>query len=154
MPSNESIETVYYSSLYRHGVDEKRRLQIPSKWRSSDPNIVYTLITWPKGTVQDACLLVLPPAEFEALVQKMKSMPYSDPTAEALRRIIGTRSDRMPLDKSGRIMISEKMAKAVGIEKEAVLVGMLDRFEIWNPEKYDLASAMDAQMAPEAFKMI
>lgn len=154
MSESDFSAAIFYNSLYRHGVDEKRRVQIPAKWRPAQAEIEFTLILWPKGTLQEACLLVLPPAEWMALVQKLKAMPFADPKAEALRRLLGTRSDRVALDKSGRICLPEQMAKAVGIEKEAVLVGLVDRFEIWNPDRYQAASAVDEQLSPEAFKLI
>jgi len=154
MTSNESNEQTYYHSLYRHGVDDKRRLQIPAKWRPKQPDVEFTLIPWPKGTQKDACLLVLPPPERDALVQKLKAMPYADPKAQTLRRLVGTKSDQAALDKAGRICLPDAMAKLVGIEKEAVLVGMLDRFEIWNPERYAAACAVDEELAGEAFSLI
>jgi DNA-binding transcriptional regulator/RsmH inhibitor MraZ len=46
------------------------------------------------------------------------------------------------------------MAAAAGIKEEAMLVGLLDRFEIWNPERYEKVRASDAVMAQEAFKMM
>jgi MraZ protein len=153
MQPNVSIEQVYYSSCYRHGVDEKRRVQIPAKWRASASEVL-TLILWPKGAVSEACLLVLPPSEWQALVQKLKEMPFADPKAQALRHLLGKKSDRVTLDKGGRICLPEGMAKAAGIEQEAMLVGLVDRFEIWNPERYAAASAVDDQLLPEAFKLI
>ena len=117
-------------------------------------DVQFTLVLWPKGSEKEACLLVLGPDDWQALVQKIKGMPYSDPTAQALRRILGTKSDRVMLDKAGRICVPEWMAKAVIIEKEAVLVGLLDRFEIWNPERYATTSAVDEQLLPEAMKLI
>jgi len=112
------------------------------------------LVLWPKGTLPEACLLVLPPQEWLALVQKLKAMPYADPKAEALRRLLGKKSDRVTLDKGGRICLPEVMAKAAAIDKEAMLVGLVDRFEIWNPERYLAASAVDDELLPEAFKLI
>ena len=153
MPSEEPSEPIYYNSIYRHGVDEKRRVQIPAKWRPARP-VVLTLLLWPKGTLPEACLLVLPPQEWQALVQKLKAMPYAEPNAEALRRLLGKKSDRVTLDKGGRICLPEAMAKSAAIDKEAMLVGLVDRFEIWNPERYLTASAVDDQMLPEAFKLI
>lgn len=153
MPSNRPSEPIYYNSLYRHGVDEKRRVQIPAKWRPAEPEVL-TLVLWPKGTMPEACLLVLPPREWEALVQKLKAMPFADAKAEALRRLLGKKSDRVTLDKGGRICVPEAMAKAAAIEKEAMLVGLLDRFEIWDPERYRTASAVDDELLPEAFKLI
>jgi DNA-binding transcriptional regulator/RsmH inhibitor MraZ len=46
------------------------------------------------------------------------------------------------------------MAKAASIGKEAMLVGLVDRFEIWSPERYETASAVDEELLPEAFKLI
>jgi MraZ protein len=154
MSQSASNEPIYYNSFYRHGVDEKRRVQIPAKWRPTDGEIQLTLILWPKGTMQEACLLVLPPDEWTALVQKLKSMPFADPKAEALRRLLGKKSDRVTLDKGGRICLPEAMAKAAAIDKDAMLVGLVDRFEIWNPERYKAASVVDEELSPEAFKLI
>jgi len=153
MPSKPSSEPVYYNSLYRHGVDEKRRVQIPAKWRTPETEVL-TLVLWPKGVMPEACLLVLPPKEWEALVQKLKAMPFADPKAETLRRLLGKQSDRVTLDKGGRICLPEAMAKAAAIGEEAMLVGLLDRFEIWDPERYQSASAVDDELLPEAFKLI
>src|ERR1043166_10180563 len=91
MRSEPPSEQIYYNSFYRHGVDEKRRVQIPAKWRPTEPEVL-TLVLWPKGALAEACLLVLPPKEWEALVQKLKAMPFADPRAEALRRLLGRKS--------------------------------------------------------------
>src|SRR6266581_1047816 len=108
MEPEETIETTYYNSLYRHGVDEKRRIQVPAKWRPARAGVEFTLVLWPKSK-EGPCLRVLPPVE---------------------------------------------MAKAVDIKDEAILVGLLDRFEIWNPERYQKVKASDAVMAQEAFKLM
>lgn len=155
MPSTDTEnETIHYTSLFRHGVDEKRRVQIPAKWRPSEPDVEFTLILWPNGGQPDANLLVLPPAEMKALAEKIRGMSSADPKASALRRLIGSKSASVACDKVGRICIPDSMAKAVGIEDEAVLVGLVDRFEIWSPERYETVSAVDAALLPEAFKLI
>src|SRR3954447_7756008 len=154
MPNSVTNEVIYYNSLFRHGVDEKRRVQIPAKWRPSEPDVEFTLIPWPNGALSEANLLVLPPAEMNALAEKIRSMPFADPKASALRRLLGSKSASVSLDKGGRICLPEAMAKAVGIDKEAVLVGLVDRFEIWSPERYETVSAVDAALLPEAFKLI
>jgi MraZ protein len=154
MSASVSSVTIYYNSLYRHGVDDKRRLQIPAKWRPADAGVEFTLILWPNRKTPDACLLALPPQEWETLVQKLKALPFSDPSAEALRRLLGRKSDRVALDKSGRICLPEGMAKSAGIEKEATLLGLVDRFQIWNPERFESASAGDDELMEKAFALI
>ena len=153
MSENGNAEPLF-NSLYRHGVDEKRRIQIPAKWRPTQRETVLTLILWPNGAQQDACLLVLPPKVSRVLVEKLTAMPFGDPKAEALRRFLGEKSDTVTCDKAGRITLPESMAKKVEIEKEAVLNGMFDRFQIWNPERYEASRAAVDALAPEAFKLI
>jgi MraZ protein len=152
--SASNAKIIYYNSLYRHGVDDKRRLQIPSKWRPAEEGVELTLLLWPKASMPDACILVLPPEEWMALVQKLKALPFADPKAETLRSIIGQKSDRVTLDKGGRICLPETMAKAAEIEREAVLLGLVDRFQIWNPERFQLANNIDEQLSNEAFRQI
>jgi len=153
MPDNVATEQIYYNSLYRHGVDEKRRVQIPSKWRPAQPGIEFTMIVWPKYEV-GPCLRVLPPKEMAQLMEALDAMPNGDKNKTILKRIIGSESVQVTLDKAGRICLPEEMAAAAGIKNEAVLVGLLDRFEIWNPARHEKVKATDAVMAHEAFKLM
>jgi len=154
MPTNHAKTTMLYNSVYRHGVDEKRRLQIPAKWRPTEENFEFTMVLWPGAVPQQPYLLVLPPEPLRLLMEKIKTMPYSDPKADSLRRLLGKKSDQVVLDKGGRICLPEMMAKGAAIETEAVLIGSLDRFEIWNPDRYEAASKVDDALASEAFKLI
>ena len=140
--------------MYKHGVDEKRRLQIPAKWRPTQENFEFTVILWPSSATKEGYLLVLPPDLMHGLLAKLKEMPYSDPKADSLRRLLGRNSDQVSVDKAGRICLPEAMAKGARIEREAVLIGSWDRFEIWNPERYEATSRVDDALAPEAFKLI
>ena len=97
---------------------------------------------------------MLPPVEMAELMRDLDAMPNTDPNKVVLKRFIGSESVQVALDKSGRICLPEEMAKAVDIKDEAILVGLLDRFEIWNPERYQKVKASDAVMAQEAFKLM
>jgi MraZ protein len=153
MAQNDNNEPTYYNSLYRHEVDEKRRVQIPAKWRPTESGIELTLVLWPKAK-EGPCLRVLPPQQMAKLMRDIDAMPNSDPNKVVLKRFIGSKSEQVALDKSGRICLPEEMASAAGISEKAVLVGLLDRFEIWSPERYEHAEASDAVLAPDAFRMM
>jgi MraZ protein len=153
MALNETTETTCYNSMYKHGVDEKRRVQIPAKWRPTEPGTELTLMLWPKAK-EGPCLRVLPPEQMAKLVREVNAMPNSDSNKVVLKRFIGSESEQVTLDKAGRICLPEKMAREAGIGEEAVLVGLLDRFEIWSPERYENVKASDAVMAQEAFKLM
>ncbi len=155
MDPNETIGRTYYNSLYRHGVDEKRRVQIPAKWRPAEPGTELTLVLWPKSK-EGPCVRVLPPQKMADLMREIDAMPSSDPNKGVLKRFIGSGSVQVALDKAERICLPEEMGEAAGIEigEEAVLVGLLDRFEIWNSERYEKVRAADEIMAHEAFKLM
>lgn len=153
MDSSENSEPTYYNSSYRHGVDEKRRVQIPAKWRPTQPGVELTLVLWPKSQA-GPCVRVLPPQQMAALMKDLSAMPNSDPNKVVLKRFIGSESVQAPLDKTGRICLPEEMAKAAGITDQVVLVGLLDRFEIWSPQRYEQVKATDAVLAQEAFKLM
>jgi MraZ protein len=153
MELNETSEPTYYNSVYRHGVDEKRRVQIPAKWRPAKPGTELTLVLWPKAK-EGPCLRVLPPQQMAKLMRDVDAMPNSDASKVVLKRFIGSESVQVTLDKAGRICLPEKMARDAGISDEAVMVGLLDRFEIWSPERCDKVRASDAIMAQEAFKLM
>ena len=153
MELNETTEPTYYNSLFRHGVDEKRRVQIPAKWRPVKPGTELTLILWPKAK-EGPCINVLPPLQMAKLVRYVDAMANSDSSKGVLKRFIGSESVQVTLDKAGRICLPEKMATDAGITGEAMLAGCLDRFEIWSSERWDRVKASDSVMAQEAFKLM
>ena len=87
-------------------------------------------------------------------MRDVDAMPNSDSNKVVLKRFIGSESVQVTLDKAGRICLPEKMARDAGLGGDAVLVGLLDRFEIWSPERYEKVKASDAIMAQEAFKLM
>jgi len=153
MSDAQTEEPTVYNSSYRHGVDEKRRVQVPAKWRPEEDGVELTMILWPKHQAGN-CLRVLPPLEMAQLMADIDAMPNGDPNKVVLKRFIGSESVQVSLDKAGRICLPDEMARAAGIKDEVVLVGLLDRFEIWNPTRYETVKATDAVMAAEAFKLM
>ncbi len=153
MEPKKTVEPTYYNSLYQHGVDGKRRVQIPAKWRPSESSVELTVVVWPQSN-EGPCLRVLPPEQMARLMRDIDAMPNTNPNKVSLKRFIGSESVQIALDRVGRICLPEQMAKAAGITNQAVLVGLLDRFEIWSPERFAKVKASDAIMAQEAFKLM
>jgi MraZ protein len=153
MNDTQTMEPTYYNSCYRHGVDEKRRVQIPAKWRPEKEGVELTMILWPKHQAGN-CVRVLPPLEMAQLMADIDAMPNGDPNKVVLKRFIGSESVQVSLDKAGRICLPDEMARAAALKDEVMLVGLLDRFEIWNPTRYETVKAADAVMATEAFKLM
>lgn len=153
MEESQCIGPTYYTWQYRHKVDEKNRVSVPAQWRPAEAGTVLTLMVWPKSN-EGICLRVLPPKKMESMAKDIEAMPSDDPKKSVLKRFFGSRSTQVTLDKVGRITIPDEMAKAAGIKKEAVLVGVVDAFEIWNVERYARVESSDEIMAQEAFKRL
>jgi MraZ protein len=152
--SDETVNAVQcFNSLYQQRVDEKRRVQIPSKWRPADSSTELTVIYWPQNTA-GACLRVLPPQQLDRLMKTLDAMSNDDPKKVPMKRFIGSNSEQVVVDKAGRICLPEKMARDAGLGKEVVLVGLLDRFEIWSPERYEKVSTADSLLAQDAFRLM
>jgi len=153
MPDAVVIERTY-NGLYHHKVDNKRRVPIPFRWRPEEAEgVEFTLIVWPKHQA-GVCLRVLPPDQWAKLRAAIDAMPNNDPNKSVLKRSIGTRSAQAKLDSVGRITIPDDMAEAADITNEAVLAGMMDRFEIWNPKRYAQVNVLDNALESKAFDMM
>jgi MraZ protein len=151
--SDAPNKKIFFNSKYLHGMDEKRRVQIPAKWRPAEESVEFTVIAWPKHQA-GTCLRVLPPDKLEKLVAEIEAMPNSDPCKDVLRRVVGGNSEQVTLDTAGRLCLPEQMAAAAGIKNEALLVGMFERFEIWEPARYKQVEAADAVHQAKAFEMM
>ncbi len=150
MEPEQTSGPTYYNGTYEHGVDDKRRLSVPARWRPSQSGTELTLVLWPKEKA-GACIRVLPPQKMADLMRDIDAMPNSDPNKTFLKRFIGSRSVQVTLDSVGRICLPDEMAKGAGIKEKAVLVGLLDRFEIWSPERHETLSRADDVRAQDAF---
>jgi MraZ protein len=113
----------------------------------------FTLVVWPKHQA-GICLRVLPPDQLAKLRADIDAMPNSDPNKSILKRSIGASSAQAKLDSVGRITIPDDMAEAADITNEAVLTGMMDRFEIWNPKRYAQVKLLDNALLGKALEMM
>ncbi len=135
-----------------YSLDASRRVMLPSDWRPTDKKVVFRVILWPIGAGQH--LLVLPPARWNVMLEKLRAKSLMDVRVAALERTIGATSAALVMDAQGRLCLPDKLAAAAGLEKEALFVGRLDKFEIWNPQRYQAAAPVDVELAAALAKEI
>lgn len=116
---------------FNHSIDAKGRLIIPSKFRENlGENFVIT-----KGL--DGCLFLYPDSEWKIFEEKLRTLPLTNKDARIFTRFfLGSAVDG-GLDKQGRVLISSALRNFANLEKEVVLVGVLDRVEIWDKAKWE-----------------
>src|SRR3954462_14992915 len=122
----------FYTGLYRHTLDDKGRLTIPSAWRYAHEE-ADTFLATPHP---DGYLSVLPPGEVDRLHEKISAMKLSDAGAQAFTARFFSQTQSFSFDKSGRVGLAGDLLKHAGIGKDAVLVGSLTKFNIYNPTRW------------------
>jgi len=141
MSAEASKEPVDYLFVYTHAVDEKRRVQIPAKWRPppEERDYKFRLLFWKPVGQPAPCLLGLPPDKWRQLRDRLAARAFSDPKAEAVRSSIAENCDVVGLDSAGRICLPQPLAAAAGITGQAVLRGMTEYFQVWSQENYRIS---------------
>lgn len=116
---------------FQHGVDTKGRLFIPAKLREGlGERFVVT-----KGL--ENCLFVFPPAEWESFGAKLKELPMASGAARAFTRLLFSGATEVEPDAQGRILLPSTLREYAGLEKEAVIVGVSSRVEIWSQPRWE-----------------
>lgn len=116
---------------YHHNIDEKGRLIIPSKFRDEiGNNFIVT-----KGL--DGCLFVYSLSEWENIVNKLQKLPFTKKDARTFTRFFLAGATMQEFDKQGRINLVSSLSLYAGLKKECVIIGVNDRLEIWDLEKYN-----------------
>lgn len=133
-----------YVGLFRHNLDGKNRLTIPSKWRfAGDEDEVYLGVPHPDGYIA-----VLPPAEKDRLYEKVAEIGMSNRSAQDFLHRFFASADSFGCDKQGRISLNQTLVSHAGIGKASVLVGTMTRFAIWSPERWEI---MNSRTTGDAF---
>ena len=113
---------------YEHTLDAKGRLSMPAKLRR-DMGEAF-IVT--KGL--DGCLFAFSQEEWKNFETKLKSLPLSDKNARNFVRFFLAGATECELDKQGRFLIPSNLREAGKLEKEAVIIGVGTRLEIWNKD--------------------
>ena len=118
---------------YKHNLDNKGRLAIPSKFRVSlKKGAVVT-----KGL--DNCLFLYSKEEWKKEAKKFSNLPVSQSKARAIARHTLAGAMEVSFDNQGRINLPSYLIKFANLKKKAVVAGLYDRLEIWDEniwEKY------------------
>ena len=116
---------------YEHTIDAKGRISMPAKIRK---DMGETFIVT-KGL--DGCLFAFSQEEWLNFETKLKSLPLSDKNARNFVRFFLAGATECEIDKQGRFLIPNNLRIAANLEKEAVIIGVGTRLEIWNKSTWE-----------------
>ncbi len=117
---------------YKHTIDAKKRLAIPSKLRKElGAKMVIT-----KGL--DNCLWILPLNQWNKLAEKLSQLPLGQRDTRGFNRIMLAGASEVKLDKLGRILIPDYLKRYADLKKNVLIAGVYNRVEIWDEAKWNL----------------
>ena len=115
---------------YEHSLDVKGRLILPAKIREDmgDKFIVT------KGL--DGCLFGFSQNEWTNFEEKLKTLPLTNKNARDFVRFFLSGATECEIDKQGRFLIAGNLREYANLEKDAIIIGVGTRIEIWTREKW------------------
>ena len=128
---------------YEHSLDVKGRLILPAKIREDmgDKFIVT------KGL--DGCLFGFSQNEWTNFEEKLKTLPLTNKNARDFVRFFLSGATECEIDKQGRFLIAGNLREYANLEKDAIIIGVGTRIEIWNRESWKQYSSAENISADE-----
>ncbi len=130
-------------------LDTKGRLAIPTRYREwlreeCDGQLVCTI------DISNPCLLLYPLPEWEAIERKLNALSNMNPLERRLQRLLLGYACECELDGNGRLLLSAPLREHAGLDKAVMLVGQLNKFEIWSADRWRQQVEDDIQALPQA----
>ncbi|QIQ20963.1 division/cell wall cluster transcriptional repressor MraZ [Zophobihabitans entericus] len=125
-------------------LDNKGRLAIPTRYREALTNGLVCTVD-----LYQPCLLLYPLAEWEVIEQKLATLSSMNPVERRIQRLLLGHATECQMDNAGRILIAGTLRQHANLDKSIMLVGQLNKFELWDETRWQQQIAQDIALAPE-----
>lgn len=133
-------------------LDEKKRMALPKRVREQVGEVTQLFVT----PGPDQTLWIYTKDELERLSAKLDETPATDAEARVFRRLFFAQMEAVDLDRTGRILIPDRLVQFAGLEHEVVLLGVRDHLELWSTPRWQSYLAEHGpkfdKVAEEAFR--
>ena len=82
-------------------------------------------------------LLIYPEPNWRPVEARLLALPSGNPTLKRYQRLVLGHAETLEMDSAGRILLPSRLRELTGLDKEVALVGMGNRFELWNAQEWD-----------------
>lgn len=126
----------FFTSEYETRLDSKGRIVLPSRIKAQlpDPGGSGNEVVIRRGF--EPCLILYPMVEFKKVFSKISGLSEFNEEYRSLQRNFFSGTATVELDGNGRFLVPKSMLTYAQLDKDAILVGMGNKVEIWNPELY------------------
>lgn len=124
-----------FTGQFQYSIDSKGRINVPAKFRQSlSPDSDDTFVIT-RGL--DPCLWIYPLEEWERIEDELRNLSFLRPKERRFIRQMVRWATPTQYDKQGRITIPGGLLKMAELQDEALIIGYLNKIEVWNPDKLD-----------------
>lgn len=116
-------------------VDSKGRMAIPAKMRGELPPEARGTFTATRGI--ETCVVLYPQNRWQEMEEELMDLNMFQRKARMFVRTIVRWAEEVSLDSQGRVVLPRRLQEFAGIDGEVVVIGQLDRIEIWDPATLD-----------------
>lgn len=125
-------------------IDAKGRIGIPTRYRERlaercGGRLVIT-VALSKEIDRHRGLAAYPLPDWEAIERKLRGIPSFDSDAQDILTLLSMHAHECTLDAQGRVLVPPSLRQLADLGKRLVLVGKVDRFELWNEEAWNARS--------------
>jgi MraZ protein len=133
--SGKAIKTCMFIGEYKHTLDEKKRISIPSKFKAKlGKKVVVT-----RGL--DNCLFIYPVKEWAKIAEKLARLGMGKREQRGFNRFMLGGATEISIDGVGRILIPETLKNFAKIKSKVVFAGVFNRIEVWNDKAWETYTA-------------
>lgn len=136
---------------HEHNLDDKGRLSLPSKFRERlGASFIVT-----KGL--DRCLFIYSMSEWENIDRRLRELSTTKSDARSFARMFFAGAAECECDKQGRINIPPQLREHADLSREAVVIGVGNRVEVWSRDRwreYSQEALLDYEKIAEELQAI
>ena len=134
---------------YAYSLDSKGRVNVPAKFRQSlsEDNENTFVIT--RGV--DPCIWVYPLSHWKEIESNLSSLSSISKIHRTFVRNTARYASPSTYDKQGRITLTPSLIEYADLDKDALIIGMINKMEIWNPDRLDETDQQNMEIDPAAY---
>jgi MraZ protein len=123
---------------YLHQIDAKGRISLPAPFRRSHETTSFVLVH-----VQPEALSLYPEDAWLEVQHALREMAKRNPEYRPMILRITANASEVTPDKQGRVLVPDRLRRGVGLDSEALIVGAIDRVEIWEPGRFEASTSVE-----------
>lgn len=144
--------TQTFTGEFRYSIDAKGRVNIPAKFRKALPETSEDTFVVTRGLDENIAAYSLD--KWQQIEEELLKLSSKLPGHRAYKRQATRFATSLKFDSQGRVAIPANLLQYAGIEKEVVIIGMIDEIEIWDPEVLERYEKTEFQLDAEDIEAI